>query len=251
MSRRLAGIVVAVSFGLAYWMIPGVAAAMHIMEGFLPQQHALFWLVAVVPFIGYGLWEINKLIRNYPERKLLLGMATAFVFVLSALKMPSVTGSSSHATGIGLAAVMFGPGVSGVLAGIVLVFQALLLAHGGLTTWGANTFSMGVAGGIIAFLTFKAIRWVGLSEKVAVFFAAALADLATYMVTAGQLSLAFPDAVGGVVASYIKFAGIFAFTQVPLAISEGLLSVVVYNTLLHYNEQGLIRLWWKEREHRG
>jgi len=37
--------------------------------------------------------------------------------------------------------------------------------------------------------------------------------------------------------------------QIPLAISEGLLSVVVYNTLLRYNEQGLIHLWWKGREH--
>jgi cobalt/nickel transport system permease protein len=221
------------------------------MEGFLPQQHALLWMVVMAPFAVYGLWKINKLISRYPERKLLLGMATAFVFVLSALKMPSVTGSSSHATGIGLAAIMFGPGVAGVLAGIVLLFQALLLAHGGLTTWGANTFSMGVAGGFVAYITFKGMRAAGLSEKIAVFFAAALADLATYMVTAGQLSLAFPDTVGGVGASFFKFAGIFAFTQLPLAISEGLLSVVVYNTLLHYNEQGLIRLWWKEGEHQG
>lgn len=236
--------------GTVLW-VPGTAAAMHIMEGFLPQSHALFWLVVTAPFYAYGLWKINRLIRRYPERKLLLGVATAFIFVLSALKMPSVTGSSSHATGIGLAAVMFGPGVAGVLAGIVLLFQALLLAHGGLTTWGANTFSMGVAGGIVAYLVFKGIRAVGLSEKVAVFFAAALADLATYMVTAAQLSVAFPDTVGGVGASFVKFAGIFAFTQLPLAVSEGLLSVVVYNTLLHYNEQGLIHLWWKEREHEG
>lgn len=241
----------AVLVGLTMAWIPGLASAMHIMEGFLPQQHAAVWLVLMVPFAAYGLWKINKLIIQYPERKLLLGMATAFVFVLSALKMPSVTGSSSHATGIGLAAIMFGPGVAGVLAGIVLLFQALLLAHGGLTTWGANTFSMGVAGGCVAYIVFKGIKAAGLSEKIAVFFAAASADLATYMVTAGQLSLAFPDAVGGVGASFVKFAGIFAFTQLPLAVSEGLLSVVVYNTLLHYNEQGLIRLWWKEGEHQG
>ena len=81
------------------------------------------------------------------------------------------------------------------------------------------------------------------------FAAAALGDLATYMVTAGQLSVAFPDPVGGMAASFLKFAGVFALTQIPLAISEGLLSVVVYNTLLRYNDQGLIHLWWKGREH--
>ena len=165
--------------------------------------------------------------------------------------MPSVTGSSSHATGIGLSAILFGPWVSAVLAGIVLVFQALLLAHGGLTTWGANTFSMGVAGGMTAYLVFRGVRAAGLSEKLAVFLAAALGDLATYMVTAGQLSVAFPDPVGGMTASFFKFAGVFALTQIPLAISEGLLSVVVYNTLLRYNAQGLIQIWWNGEEHKA
>lgn len=233
----------------AAFLMPATAQAMHIMEGFLPKEHALFWLVFVAPFLVVGVIKINRLLKDHPDRKLILGLVTAFVFVLSALKMPSVTGSSSHATGIGLAAILFGPWVSGISAGIVLAFQALLLAHGGLTTWGANTFSMGIAGGITAYLVFHGCRGMGLSEKIAVFLAAALGDLATYMVTAGQLSVAFPDPVSGVLASFFKFAGVFALTQIPLAISEGLLSVVVYNMLLRYNEQGLIHLWWKGREH--
>ena len=239
------------SIALSVLLLPQLAQAMHIMEGFLPQQHAFFWLAATVPFLAVGVGRINGVLKNHPERKLLLGLVTAFVFVLSALKMPSVTGSSSHATGIGLSAILFGPWVSVVLAGIVLLFQALLLAHGGLTTWGANAFSMGVVGGLAAYLVFRGVRAAGMSEKVAVFLAAALGDLATYMVTAGQLSIAFPDPVGGVMASFAKFAGVFALTQIPLAISEGLLSVVVYNTLLRYNEQGLIHLWWKGKEHKA
>ena len=231
--------------------LPNLAQAMHIMEGFLPPQHALVWFAAVAPFLLLGIRKINRLLQDHPERKLLLGLVTAFVFVLSALKMPSVTGSSSHATGIGLAAILFGPWVAGICAGIVLAFQALLLAHGGLTTWGANTFSMGIAGGVTAHLVFRGVRSAGLSDKVAVFSAAALGDLATYMVTALQLSVAFPDPVGGMAASFLKFAGVFALTQIPLAISEGLLSVVVYNTLLRYNDQGLIHLWWKGREHKA
>lgn len=229
-------------------LLPNLTHAMHIMEGFLPQQHALFWFAAVAPFVLVGIIRVNRLLKDHPDRKLLLGLVTAFVFVLSALKMPSVTGSSSHATGVGLAAILFGPWVACIAAGIVLAFQALLLAHGGLTTWGANTFSMGVAGGVTAYLVFRGIRAVGLSDKIAVFSAAALGDLATYMVTATQLSAAFPDPVGGMAVSFLKFAGVFALTQVPLAISEGLLSVVVYNTLLRYNEQGLIHLWWKGRD---
>ena len=77
---------------------------------------------------------------------MLLGLCGAFAFVLSSLKIPSVTGSCSHPTGVGLAAILFGPSVACIMALIVLLFQALLLAHGGLTTLGANVFSMGVAG---------------------------------------------------------------------------------------------------------
>ncbi len=226
-------------------LLPSIAQAMHIMEGFLPQEYALGWLIAVIPFLVVGVRRIRITLKNYPERKMFLGLAAAFIFVLSALKIPSVTGSSSHATGVGLSAVLFGPAVSSVLSGIVLVFQALLLAHGGITTWGANTFSMGVAGAFVAWGLFKVARLCGLSEQVAVFLAATFGDWVTYMVTAGQLALAFPDTIGGFWASYTKFLGVFAITQLPLAVSEGLLSVVVYNALLRYSEQGLINTWWK------
>jgi cobalt/nickel transport system permease protein len=138
-----------------------------------------------------------------------------------------------------------------VLTVIVLLFQSLLLAHGGLTTLGANTFSMGVAGAFVGWAVFRLARILGLSEKVGVFLAAMLSDWATYLVTAGQLALAFPDAVGGFGAAYIKFLGVFALTQLPLAVSEGLVSVVVYSSLLNYGQQGIIPIWWKRDREGG
>lgn len=206
------------------------AYAMHIMEGFLPPLWAAFWFVVTLPFWVIGLRRINRLIVEKPETRLLLGLAGAFTFVLSALKIPSVTGSSSHPTGTGLGTILFGPMVMSVLGTIVLLFQALLLAHGGLTTLGANAFSMAVAGPLVAWGV-----WKGLKDRapiwLAVFLAAALADLATYVVTSVQLALAYPDAVGGFAASFVKFGTIFAVTQIPLAISEGLLTVVIFNAL--------------------
>jgi cobalt/nickel transport system permease protein len=158
--------------------------------------------------------------------------------VLSALKIPSVTGSCSHPTGIGLGAILFGPATMCVLGFVVLLFQALLLAHGGLTTLGANTFSMAIVGSFVAYGLFHGARAVKLPFNVAVFLAAALGDLATYITTSIQLALAFPDPVGGFSASAAKFLGIFAVTQIPLAISEGLLTVLVLNLLRsHASEQ--------------
>ena len=107
------------------------AFAMHIMEGFLPLNWAVFWWILILPVLYLGFKRINALAGENPRHKLLLAMAGAFVFVLSALKIPSVTGSSSHPTGVGLGAILFGPGVMSVLSVIVLLFQALLLAHGG------------------------------------------------------------------------------------------------------------------------
>ncbi len=126
-----------------------------------------------------------------------------------------------------------------VIGVIILLFQALLLAHGGLSTLGANTFSMAVAGPLVSFGIFKLSKKLGASSAVAVFLAAALGDLFTYVVTSVQLAMAHPDATGGFLASLAKFAGIFAVTQIPLAICEGLLTVVVYNVLVKYNHKEL------------
>ncbi len=119
---------------------------MHIAEGFLPPAHAVAWTVAAAPFVIHGGYRVVKLVREKPEARLLLGAAGAFTFVLSAIKLPSVTGSSSHPTGTGIGAILFRPPVMAFLSTIVLIFQALLLAHGGITTLGANVFSMGVVG---------------------------------------------------------------------------------------------------------
>lgn len=204
--------------------------AMHIMEGFLPPIWAAIWFAVAIPFWAIGFRQIGKLAREKPESRLLLGLVGAFTFVLSALKIPSVTGSSSHPTGTGLGAILFGPFVMSVVGAIVLLFQALLLAHGGLTTLGANTVSMAIAGPLVAYGIWRGLRG-HLSEGWVVFLAAALADLVTYVVTSIQLALAYPDPVSGFLGAFAKFATIFAVTQIPLAISEGILTVLIFRAL--------------------
>ena len=226
--------------GLSAYLVIGSAApaqAMHIAEGFLPVQWAVIWWIVVLPFFLFGLRSLVRITKEHPELKLLLALAGAFTFVLSALKIPSVTGSCSHPTGTGLGTILFGPSVMSVLGGLVLLFQALLLAHGGLTTLGANMFSMAVVGPFVAYGIYNLVK--NKNQKLAIFLAATLADLLTYLVTSLQLALAFPAASGGVIAAFLKFAGIFAFTQMPLAIIEGLLTVLVWNWLQEYNQEEL------------
>lgn len=231
-----------VYFLLLFLLVPEHAFAMHIMEGFLPMEWAVFWTALSLPFVFLGLHSIRKTITENPETKMLLGLAGAFAFVLSALKIPSVTGSSSHPTGVGLGTMLFGPLAMSVTGTIVLIFQALLLAHGGITTLGANVFSMAIVGPFIVYFIFKVTTKLGISFSIAVFLAAMLGDLGTYIMTSIQLALAFPAEVGGFTTSFAKFSSIFAITQIPIAISEGLLTVIVMNFLKKYNISELQKL---------
>jgi cobalt/nickel transport system permease protein len=227
--------------GLSGYLVVGAptpAYAMHIAEGYLPIEWAAFWWIMSLPFFALGLRSLNRITQAHPELKLLLALAGAFTFVLSALKIPSVNGSSSHPTGTGLGTILFGPLVMSVIGGVVLLFQAILLAHGGLTTLGANAFSMAIVGPMVAYVVYNAIARSG-NRKAAVFLASMLENLCTYLVTAVQLALAFPAAQGGFIASFIKFVGVFAITQIPLAISEGLLTLLVWNWLQDYGQEEL------------
>jgi cobalt/nickel transport system permease protein len=219
--------------------VPSKVSAMHIMEGFLQPGWAIAWGAISLPFIILGIFSIKKRVEENPRLKILLAMAGAFAFVLSALKLPSVTGSSSHPTGVGFGAILFGPTAMSVMGLIVLLFQAILLAHGGLTTLGANTFSMAVVGPFVAYGVFNFVKKVKGPQWLAVFLAAALADISTYVTTSLQLALAFPSETGGIAASLAKFLSLFAVTQIPLALSEGILTVVMFNVITAYAKDEL------------
>ncbi|MDR2943471.1 MAG: energy-coupling factor ABC transporter permease [Methanosarcinales archaeon] len=194
---------------------------MHIMEGALPFAWAAFWWGLTLIILLIGLIQLYIMVRKNREVLPLLAVSGAFIFVLSSLKIPSpIALSSSHPTGTGLSSITFGPAITAVMSAIVLFFQAFMLAHGGLTTLGANCFSMGFFGPLLAWLVYKALQKTGLNIYITVFLAAFIADLATYVMTALQLSLAFG------LETLPEFLGIFALTQIPLAVLEGLIIVV-------------------------
>ena len=143
-------LVLAGAFALAFGIVPNVSA-MHIMEGYLPGSFCIAWGVLCVPFLIAGFMSIKKTLNEHRNLITMLAMSGAFIFVISSLKIPSVTGSCSHMTGTGLG--------------------QLALAHNADTTFGA--------------------------------------------------------ALG-------KFMAIFAPTQVPLAIIEGIITVVIFMGLETY-----------------
>ena len=208
----------------------------------MPLYWCVFWYALALPVVAYGAYKMRKLMKASRDVLPLLAVSGAFIFVLSSLKMPSVTGSCSHPTGTGMGAILFGPWITSVLSIIVLIYQAIFLAHGGLTTLGANTFSMGIAGPIVGYLVYKASMKYGINMYIAVFLAALLADWATYIVTSIQLALAFPAASGGVLASFEAFLAVFAITQVPLAIVEGAVTALMFKYIVQLRSDVLLKL---------
>lgn len=207
--------------------------AMHIMEGYLPIRFCILWGVLCIPFLAAGIMKIRNILHENRRALTLLAMSGAFIFVISSLKIPSVTGSCSHMTGTGLGAILFGPSAVSVLGIIVLLFQAILLAHGGLTSLGANTFSMAIAGPFVSYGIFRLCTKCKLNRYISVFLAAFIGDLFTYCITAVQMALAHHSSVT-IGEAMGKFLLVFAPTQLPLAVIEGLLTVVIIMTLESY-----------------
>lgn len=212
------------------------------MEGFLPAGWCLVWWLIALPFIVIGITQLNALLREDREYLPLLGVFGAFIFILSALKLPSVTGSCSHPTGTGLSTISFGPCVTAVIGAIVLLFQALLLAHGGLSTLGANMVSMAIGGPIAGYAVYRLMKEMPVNIYLTVFLASAVADFVTYVITSVELALAYPAQVGGFLTSFSAFLSIFAVTQVPLSILEGILLALVFKQIIQIKPEIIERL---------
>lgn len=213
--------IILLSAGLSVVLLPSHSFAMHISEGILPFSWALFWFVASAPFLALGLRTLARRSEHDLSSKPLVGMVAAVVFVISCMPVPiPMAGTCSHPCGTGLAAVLLGPTLGVVAAAVALLIQGLFLSHGGLSTWGANLFSMGVLGSFAGYLTFRGLRTVGAGVVVSAFAAGLLADWATYggtaLIMAAGLrgSMPFWPLAGKIVLAFVP-------TQLPLGIIEG------------------------------
>ncbi len=193
---------------------------MHIQDGFMIGKWAVGWYGVSAVFAAKGIYEIKKRSRENQMFKPLLGLFSAAVFFISILPVPLPgLGTSSHAAGTPMAAILAGPFAATVLSMIALLLQAALFAHGGITTLGANTFSMGVVGSFLGYGLFKLGRKLGLSLGVAACIAGIFGDLAVYVTSSFQL------AYGGIhKLSVLTFLGVYMPTQLPLSLVEGLVT---------------------------
>ncbi len=210
---------------------PAPVQAMHISEGILPLEWAAIWYVVAFAFVYVGIRQIRR--RTQADRGLIaapcLNGGSHLPHILFSDTGP-IAGTCSHPCGTPLAAILVGgPFISTVLGAIALLLQALFLAHGGISSWGANILSMAVAGSFVGYGAFILLRKLNVSMAVAAFAAGILGDWATYVVTAFELALAL-HGEGSFWGMWGANILAFAPTQLPLGILEGIFTagVVVF-----------------------
>lgn len=218
------------------------AHAMHISEGILPFNWAALWSLLAVPFVAYGLYRLRKLSAVDLSFKPLVGLMAAVVFIISCMPIPVPTaGSCSHPCGTAISGILVGPAISILVAAVALLIQALFLAHGGLSTWGANIISMGVMGSFAGFLTFKALRLMKINLAVSGFVAGLLADWATYFTTSIELASGIKGD-SAFMPLFWKILIAFIPTQLPLGILEGAMTAGMIVLLYKKRPDLLIRM---------
>lgn len=223
-------------------LIATPAHAMHISEGILPFSWAAIWYAVAAPFVALGVRRLNILGRDDLSLKPLVGLLAAVVFIISCMPIPVPTaGTCSHPCGTGLSAVLVGPLVSVLIASVALLIQALFLAHGGLSTLGANILSMGIVGSFAGWGVYRAIRRMGGGVALAGFIAGVAADWSTYAATALVLALGIRGDAP-LIPLFTKVALAFLPTQLPLGILEGVITAGMLKLLYNKRPDLLVKM---------
>jgi len=202
---------------------------MHITEGVLTGPSFVITNVVGGALTVWGVAAMKKFSAEQPSRKPLLGMAGAFIFFVSLIHLPAFAGlTCSHPCGTPLAGILLGPGVAIGLAFCSLLLQALFFAHGGISTLGANVITLGLAGAVSAWLTFRLGRKAGLSLGISAALGGLLGDVMTYVMNIIQLGLHFAYVAPNPQYGFWGYAKALAISylpvQGPLAIAEMLVT---------------------------
>lgn len=117
---------------------------MHIPDGYLGPTTYGSMFALMVPFWAAASWRLNKTLKARQAPYLALG--ASFSFVIMMFNIPILGGTTGHATGATLIAILLGPWAAMIAVSVALIIQALLFGDGGITAIGANCFNMAVAG---------------------------------------------------------------------------------------------------------
>jgi cobalt/nickel transport system permease protein len=138
--------------GVAVWL---ATTGMHIPDGYLSPATSLVMFILVLPFWARGVQKLRRTLnaKNVP----LIALLAAFSFVIMMFNVPLPGGTTGHAVGGALAAIVLGPEIATIAISIALVIQAFFFGDGGILAIGANCFNMAVVLPYVAFYLYRAV----------------------------------------------------------------------------------------------
>jgi cobalt/nickel transport system permease protein len=163
---------------------------MHIPDGYLSPQTFVPLYGAAFVFWSIALKKIKKELsaRYVPY----LAMAAAFSFLIMMFNVPIPGGTTGHAVGAGIIAILLGPWAAVLAVSVVLIIQAVVFGDGGITAIGANSFNMAVVMPFVSYWVFKLIRGNakgGIRFYSAAFLAGYLGLVAAAVITGAEFGI--------------------------------------------------------------
>ncbi|HNW98701.1 MAG TPA: cobalt transporter CbiM [Bacteroidales bacterium] len=161
---------------------------MHIPDGYLSPQTYIPLAAAFVTVTAIAVKKVKKEIsvKNIPY----LGMAAAFSFIIMMFNLPIPGGTTGHAVGSAVIAIILGPWTATVAVSVALIIQALIFGDGGITAIGANCFNMAIFMPFVAFYIFKLFNANSLNKK-RVFFSSFLSGYISLVLAAVLTAVEF------------------------------------------------------------
>lgn len=204
---------------------------MHLAEGVLPLDQAVAWSALAAPVVVWSLRGEQRARRDAPSSSVLMAGVVSLLFAATLLPLPvPVVGATSHICLTPALALIVGVRRIVWPTFFVLLLQALFFAHGGLTTLGINTLTLGLVGPLTAAGLWALLRQLGGGRAFGLALACGLGGLSVYFADAVVLALALADVTAPVTTFRVVLLG-FAPVQVPLAILEAVASVGIVRLL--------------------
>jgi cobalt/nickel transport system permease protein len=220
---------------------------MHIPDGYLSPQTYIPLIGVFVSVAAIAIKKVKKEVsaRNIPY----LGMAAAFSFIIMMFNLPIPGGTTGHAVGSAVIAILFGPWAATVAVSVTLIIQALIFGDGGITAIGANCCNMAVFMPFAAYYIFKLLTYNS-TRKVRVSFASFIAGYLSLVMAAILTAVEF--GIQPMIASTSDGKALYCPYDLSIAIPamaiehlflfgivEGIITALIISYFLR-NEPGLI-----------
>ncbi len=129
---------------------------MHIPENYLSPATCAVMMTAMVPVWGHAIKKIKTELT--PEKMPMLGVGAAFSFLAMMFNVPLVGGTTGHAVGGTLIAILFGPNAACIAVSIALLIQAVIFGDGGILAFGANCFNMAFVLPYVGYAVYRSLK---------------------------------------------------------------------------------------------